>query len=204
MNIVLLGIQGSGKGSLVLELNRIMDFTLISTGQLLRNEVATGTELGKHIHELQTNGILVELDIVIKVIEKKLQTITRDTIIFDGFPRTSEQSLALDKICEVNKVIYLNLSKEMAIDRIINRLTCDSCGYITSKRRYNSNVCPNCGGHLAIRSDDTIEGVNTRFEIYERDTLPLVEMYRKRGILYEIDANRSISEVLSDFLKVIK
>ncbi len=204
MNIVLLGIQGSGKGSLVIELNRIMDFTLISTGQLLRNEVATGSKLGKHIHELQTNGILVELDTVISVIDKKLRSVTRDTIIFDGFPRSKEQLLALDKICTIDKVIYLNLSKDVAIDRIINRLTCDSCGYITSKRRYNSNVCPNCGGHLATRSDDTIEGVNTRFAVYEKETLPLVEMYRERGILHEIDANRSITDVLTDFLKVIK
>lgn len=204
MNIVLLGIQGSGKGSLVLNIQSVMDITLISTGQLLRDEVATGSPLGKHINEMQVSGRLVELNTVMRVIDNKLHSKTKDTVIFDGFPRNIEQLRALDKVCNVDKVIYLKLSKEVAIDRIVNRLTCKDCGYITSKLMYNSDICPNCGGKLVMRSDDTIEGVNIRFKVYEDETLPLVEVYRKRGILYEIDASRTMEEIFESVMKVIK
>ncbi len=203
MNIILLGIQGSGKGTLVSDLEKEIDFNLISVGQLLRDEVATGSEEGKHIHELQTAGILVELDIVMRVLNKKLSNKEHDITIFDGFPRNTEQADKLDNITKVDLAIHLNLNKEIAIERLVNRLNCSSCGFIANRMTHDSDICPQCGGKLVQRSDDTIEGISKRFELYELDTLPLIQRYRERGVLVEIDANQTPEERKNAVLKVI-
>ena len=111
MNIVLIGIQGSGKGTLVTSLEKHLDLNVISTGQLLRDEVATGSSLGKHIKEIQMNGGLVELNIVMDVLNKKLKSNNKKITVFDGFPRNTEQANALDKLAKPDIVIYLNLTK---------------------------------------------------------------------------------------------
>ena len=98
----------------------------------------------------------------------------------------------------------MKLSKDVAIDRLLNRLTCSNCGFITKKSDKKSDVCPQCGGKLVSRSDDTIEGIHHRFQVYDLETFPLIDRYKKRGVLVEIDANRNPDEVLSDVLKVIK
>ncbi|MBE5741662.1 MAG: nucleoside monophosphate kinase [Clostridiales bacterium] len=203
MNIVLLGIQGCGKGTLVSGLEKHLDLYLISMGQLLRDEVATGSELGKHIKEVQDRGELVDSKIVKDVLSKTLKTTTKPYTIFDGYPRNSQQADELDSIANVDLVIYLNLSKQDAIDRVMNRLNCTNCGLITSKTMVDSDTCPSCGEKLVQRSDDTIEGVTKRFELYEKETYPLIERYRSRGVLVEIDANNTPDERLNQVLKVI-
>lgn len=203
MNIVLIGIQGCGKGTLVAGLEKHLDFSLVSAGQLLRDEVATGSELGQRIKSLQDKGILVDFDIVMSLLNKKLNENDKPIMIFDGFPRNKEQAEGIDKILNIDLVIYLNLPKEVAVSRIVNRLTCSKCGYITKKQDVTTDVCVKCGGKLAQRSDDTIEAVNKRFEIYEKDTYPLIERYKARGVVAEIDANRTPNEVLEDVMKVI-
>ena len=204
MNIVLIGIQGCGKGTLVSGLEQHFDFDLISVGQLLRDEVATGSELGKHIKEIQANGQLVELETVMKAVNNKLNSSTKKIRIFDGFPRSSEQADELDKITNVDLVLHLILSKEVAVDRILNRLTCKDCGHITNKQEVSSNVCPNCGGVLTVRVDDNLETINKRFEQYQKETEPILERYKARGVVVDIDANRTPNEVLASVLKVIK
>ena len=98
----------------------------------------------------------------------------------------------------------MNLRKEIAIDRVLNRLTCKDCGDITTLKGNEDFVCKLCGGKLVRRSDDTVEAINTRFEQYEEETYPLIERYRRRGVLVEIDASKTPSEVLDDVMKVIK
>ncbi len=203
MNIVLIGIQGSGKGTLVESFKNELDFTLISTGQLLREEVATGSTLGKHIKEIQMSGKLVELDIVMGVLNKKLKNNHKSITIFDGFPRSLEQANELDKICKVDIVFYLNLTKEVAIERLLTRLTCAKCGAIFNTKRVKSSICPNCKGKLVQRFDDTLDSINKRFEGFYKDTYPLIEKYKNDKVLFEIDANRTPNEVASDCLRVI-
>jgi len=203
MNIILLGIQGSGKGTLVADLEKYIDFSLVSVGQLLRDEVATGSELGKHIHKLQTEGLLVDLPIVMDVINKTIKSNVKNITIFDGFPRDRAQADELDKIANIDMAIYLNLSKDEAISRVINRLNCSNCGHITSKRKVANDICPQCGGKLIQRSDDTIEGITKRIELYLSETYPLIERYRERGVLVEVDADREPKLILEDVLKVI-
>ncbi len=204
MNIVLIGIQGCGKGTLVSGLEKHFNLSLISMGLLLREEVATGSELGKKIKSIMDRGELVSLDIIKHALQNRLSQSRRDGItIFDGFPRNSEQADLLDTITNVDLVIHLNLSKSVALDRIMNRLTCDKCGHITKRQEASSDVCPKCNGKLVQRSDDTIDSINKRFEVYERETYPLLKRYHERGVVADIDANRTPDEVLNSVLKVI-
>ncbi|MBO5954739.1 MAG: nucleoside monophosphate kinase [Clostridia bacterium] len=200
MNIVLIGIQGCGKGTLVAGLEKHIDFSLVSMGQLFRDEIATGSELGKEIKKVIDSGELVGMDIVMSTVKKKLETDSSSIKIFDGFPRNLEQADALDKITNVDLVINLNLSKEVAIERLLNRLTCSKCGFITRKDAVTSNKCQECGGELVHRSDDTIESIEKRFAIFERETYPLLEKYKKQGVKVEtiesIDKNVTLNTVL--------
>ena len=159
MNIVLIGIQGCGKGTLVAGLEKNFDLSLISMGQLLRDEIATGSELGKIIKATIDKGNLVTLDIIKNTLDKKLKNINDGITIFDGFPRNSEQADLLDSISKVDLVIHLNLSKEVAMNRILGRLTCENCAYITTKQAVSCEICPQCGGKLVVRSDDTVDSV---------------------------------------------
>ena len=201
MNIFLIGIQGCGKGTLVDGLKEYFDFNLISVGQLLREEVATGSDLGKKIDKLISAGNLVDIDTVMSTLSKKLNNLEHEITIFDGFPRNLEQAEEIDKIMNVDLVFHLVLSKEKAIDRILNRLTCNKCGLITKRQVVNSDNCPNCDGKLVNRSDDTIESIEKRFSIYEKETYPLLERYSSKVVA--INADRSADDVLKDAVRII-
>lgn len=201
MNIVLIGIQGSGKGTMVDGLKKHFDFNLISVGQLLREEVATGSEMGKEINGLISAGKLVDINMVMRVLSKKINNLEHKITIFDGFPRNLEQAIELDKLMNVDLVLHLVLSKEKAIDRLLSRLTCNKCGFITRKQDVKNDNCPNCSGTLVSRTDDTIESIEQRFKIYEQETYPLLERYSSKVI--NINADESVEEVLSQAVRAI-
>ena len=203
MNIVLIGIQGCGKGTLVSGLEKHINFSLVSVGQLLRDEVATGSNLGKEIKQVIDAGDLVGLDIVMSTVKKKLETDDNKIKIFDGFPRNLEQAEALDEITKVDLVINLTLSKDEAIKRLLNRLTCSKCGFITRKDAVSSLVCSECGGELVSRSDDTIESIEKRFAIYEKETYPLLDRYKKQGVRVETIESIDKETTLNTVLKVL-
>ena len=203
MNIILIGIQGCGKGTLVSGLEKNYDISLISMGQLLRDEISTGSDLGKQIKETIDRGELVSTDIVVSTLKKKLNSIGDELTIFDGFPRNMEQLELLNSITRVDLVIHLNLSKDVAIERILNRLTCADCGYITTKQAVLGDKCPQCCGKLIQRSDDTLEGINKRFEIYERETYPLLDRYKKLGVRVETIDSIDKTTTLNTVLKVL-
>ncbi len=203
MNIVLLGIQGAGKGTLVSYLQQKLKFNLISAGQLCRDEILTGSDLGKNIEERINNGLLADFDAIFALVKDKLKNADNSITIFDGFPRTVEQAKALEQIAKVDLVIYLKLDKAVAIDRILNRLTCEKCGHVTAKNLATSDTCK-CGGKLTQRADDTLESIERRFEVFETETLPLINYYGERGVVYEVDANRYPTAILLDVMKVIE
>ena len=109
----------------------------------------------------------------------------------------------LDNILRVDLVIHLDLSKEVALKRILNRLTCSDCAFITKKQDVEDDICPQCGGKLVTRSDDTIESINKRFELYHKETYPLLERYRAQGVVVDVNANRTPDEVFEEVLKVL-
>ena len=202
MNIILLGMQGSGKGTVIYNLEQHLDFKLVSPGQILRQEVSTGSDLGKYIHLIQVSGKLVDTDLVIETINAQLENNNKEIVIFDGFPRNLEQLNKFEKISKFDLVIHLDLDREVAIKRMSNRLVCNNCGHTTSADKVESYICK-CGGTLARRADDTEEGIKTRLDIYERETKPLLNIFRQRGIVVDIDANRYPIEIVKDVLKVI-
>ena len=203
MNIVLIGIQGCGKGTLVAGLEKHIDFSLVSMGQLFRDEIATGSELGQTIKQIIDRGDLVGMDIVMSTVQKKLETDSNSIKIFDGFPRNLEQAEALDKIANVDLVIHLVLPKEEAVKRLLNRLTCSDCGFITRKDVVSSDVCPECNGKLVTRSDDTLESIEKRFAIFETVTYPLLEKYKKQGVRVETIESIDKDVALNAVLKVL-
>ncbi len=203
MNIILIGIQGCGKGTLVAGLNKHINFSLISMGQLLRDEIATGSELGQEIKKTIDAGNLVGMDIVMATIQNKLATDENEIKIFDGFPRNLEQAEELDKITKVDLVVHMDLPKDIAIQRLLNRLTCAKCGYITRKDAVTSNVCPECSGELVTRSDDTLEAIEKRFEIFDKVTYPILEKYIKDGVRVEKISSVNKDETLAAVLKVL-
>ena len=203
MNIVLIGIQGCGKGKLVAGLEKRFNLSLISMGQLLRDEIATGSSLGKQIKEVIDKGELVSLDIVKHTLDKKLKSNTGDLTVFDGFPRNLVQADLLDEIAKVDIVIHLTLPKQVAFERILNRLTCKDCAYITNKLYVSSDICPQCGGKLVQRSDDTVESINKRFDVYEKETYPLIEKYKKQGVKVAEIASIDVEETLQAVLRVL-
>ena len=114
-----------------------------------------------------------------------------------------EQAEALDEITNVDLVIHLDLAKEEAIKRLLNRLTCSGCGFITRKDAVESSVCPECGGELVSRSDDTLESIEKRFAIFETVTYPLIEKYKKQGVRVETIESINKDETLNAVLKVL-
>ena len=205
MNIVLIGIQGSGKGTLVDNLKSKLEFELISTGQLLRDEIATGSLLGRTIEQCIADGQLVSTDLVLDVLKHKLNHISKPNVVFDGFPREKNQAKRLKQIMDIDCVVHLNLNKEAAIERLLDRLTCKKCKMITKKSDVENLVCPNCGGELAARADDTLESINKRFDIYENETYPLLDLYKAWGVnVVHVDASQTPKQVLENVLKVLK
>lgn len=203
MNIVLIGIQGSGKGTLVAGLEQHIKFSLISMGQLLRDEIATGSSLGQEIKRVIDAGNLVSTEIAMSTLAKKLKKDDNEIRIFDGFPRNLEQSYALDEITKIDLVVHLDLDKEVATKRLLNRLTCTKCGYITRKSDVKTMDCPKCAGQLSQRADDNPEAIAKRFEVFENVTFPLLDKYKKQGVrILKVDASDA-NEVLNNVLKVL-
>lgn len=191
MKIILLGAPNSGKGTLAGNIKERYNLVQVSTGDLLRNEVATGSELGKHIHEVQMNGGMVEFETVMSVMNNFISSLPADKgLLFDGFPRTIEQAKALEDIAKIDAVILLNVPQEEILERALGRLTCKDCKYITNIKYVTDKVCPKCGGKLETRADDNEETVKNRIKAYFDNTYPLIEYYKNKNLLFTIDASK--------------
>jgi len=196
--IILLGAPGSGKGTLAEKVTAKYGIPQISTGDILRQNVADGTELGKKAKEYMDQGALVPDALILDLVAGRLvQPDTRNGYMLDGFPRTIVQAEALDaalvkKGSKIDIVVYLNVPKDELIKRISGRRLCAVCG-----KSYNVNapdfapatsgVCDLDGGELIQRHDDNEDVAENRIDVYNEQTLPLVTYYREAGILTEVD-----------------
>ena len=185
--IILLGIQGSGKGTQGKIICDNFSFKSISTGSLLRKEVTSGSDLGKEIANLIDNGNLVSDELVFKILQNEISNSNEKGFILDGFPRTINQAKELDKVLEkekniVLKIINLDVEKDILFQRSANRYTCADCSKTFSiKEGYNpENSKCDCGGKLIKRADDTPEVLANRLISYEKQTLPLVGYYGEK------------------------
>ena len=193
MKIIFLGPPGSGKGTYASRVQAKFGWPQISTGDLLREEVKKNTEIGKKADSYMKEGKLVPDEIVLSILKERVsQDDCKNGFILDGFPRTIEQAKELEKITGIDVVVNLMVPKEIIIDRLSSRRVCRKCGAvynIKSMKPKVDGICDKCGGELYQRKDDTIEVIEKRFEIYHEQTAPLIDFYKDRGILIDVECN---------------
>ncbi|RMH79598.1 MAG: adenylate kinase [Acidobacteria bacterium] len=210
MIVVFLGPPGSGKGTQAKTLSKELGFVHISTGDMLRDAVAKGTELGKMAKEYMGRGELVPDQLIIALIEEAMPEGGR--VILDGFPRTIAQAEALEDMLkrhgkEVNKVLFFDAPEELIVERLSGRLTCSSCGALyhrVYKPPKDDMVCDLCGGKLLQREDDREDVVRNRIRVYKEQTASLVDFYRRKNKLISLDAGKSVEEVYEELKRLLK
>lgn len=201
MNIILLGGPGSGKGTLSQNLTKNYKILHLSTGDLLRNAIKDKTDFGLQAKKFMDEGQLVPDDLIINIMQQKLMTLDSECIgtILDGFPRTISQAKALDNMVEsfnqkIDIVFLLECPDSVVIDRICSRLVCPSCGRVANThdeefKNTSHYICSNCGNEMQQRSDDSIDTIKNRLEVYKKHTYPLIDYYKNLGIVKNIDAS---------------
>ncbi|OGM01267.1 adenylate kinase [Candidatus Uhrbacteria bacterium RIFOXYC2_FULL_47_19] len=212
-NIVMLGVQGSGKGTQAEMLAKEFFLPTVSTGRLFRSKIEEGTELGHEIARYVEQGDLVPKDIVCQVVTNWMDApAARDGFILDGFPRNVDQAEALTEMLSKNgrmltDVVYIRLSDEEAVRRLSGRRVCTNRDCETKfhvdlhPSKHDPDKCDRCGSELVHRSDDKPEAISRRLAIYNRETTPLIEYYRERGLLREVDGEQSITEVFKSIME---
>ena len=213
--LIFLGPPACGKGTQTNKLSEYLGFPHIDTGSLLRAEIAKETEEGLIAKSFIDKGQLVPIDLVATIIGKKLaEDDCKNGYVLDGYPRSLEQAIELDKINErvdgdeevSFKAIYFDIDTQVLLERIIYRQSCPVCGEIYNKKFKPSkveDVCDKCNVKLKTRDDDNAEVAQKRFDTYFEQTAPLIEFYEKKGVLHKIDANGSIDEVWERLLEVV-
>ena len=206
MNIILMGCPGAGKGTQSAKIQTVFNLKHISTGDVLRAEIASGSELGKEVKDLIAQGNLVPDQLMISILENIIKT-APSGVILDGFPRTTAQAEALEKmLCSlgrsVSKVIMIDLPESEVVKRLSSRRLCKKCGKISQSAA--ETVCSACGGELYVRADDTPESVKHRLEVYRRDTLPVINYYEHSGKFVKINGNQPVDNVFEDIKKSLE
>jgi len=208
MRLVLLGPPGAGKGTQAEKLSAYLGIPRISTGDILRHNVAENTDLGKKAKAYMDSGQLVPDELVIKMVERRLkEPDAKKGFILDGFPRTIAQAEALSKLTKLDAVVSLFLEPEELIKRNTGRRVCpedDTVYHIWMNPPKKPGVCDKCGTPLIIRADDREDVVRTRIETYERQTAPLIKYYRDRGMLREVYASGLIGEIFQRTIEALK
>lgn len=213
MNLLIMGPPGAGKGTQAVEVVKELKIPHISTGDMLREAVKQGTEMGKKAKEYMDKGQLVPDEVIIGVVKERIaQSDCKAGFLLDGFPRTLPQAEALDVSLKgmgikLNGVINIMVPREKIVARITGRRVCRSCGdtyHVKNKPPKEAGKCDKCGGELYQRSDDTEETVNKRLDVYEAQTQPLLDYYGKQGLVLNINGDQAIDKVLQDTLAALK
>ena len=206
-NVVLIAPPAAGKGTLSKMLKDEFGYVSISTGDMLREAISSGSKLGMEVKNIIDKGELVSDDLIIKLVKDKLASLEGKPFILDGFPRTLNQAKSLDEILTDDYiVIYLDLAESEAINRITGRLTCN-CG-----KSYNVNIdklkpkvdgiCDNCGSILIKRDDDNVESFKVRFKTFLDNTDSILKYYEDKEKLIKIDVNKDVQDIFESILEV--
>ena len=196
MNIILLGAPGAGKGT---EASRIVDsykLPHISTGDIFRENIKNETAIGLQAKSYIDQGLLVPDEVTCKIVEERIsREDCKNGYMLDGFPRTIAQAEALDKITKLDLVINIDVDHSLLLNRLCGRRVCKNCGESYHVSRLNGETqCARCGGDLYQRKDDNPETVQSRLDVYNAQTAPLIEYYTKKGILFNVCGNGSPEE----------
>ncbi len=213
MNLILLGPPGAGKGTQAQRLEQAHGLVQLSTGKMLRAAVASGSALGKKAQKIIDVGKLVPDDIMVRMIEERIgQPDCASGFILDGFPRTTGQAKALDKMLEkknlpLDYVIAMTVDTEVLTGRIIGRYSCSKCGagyHDEFQKPKIEGKCDTCGGtEFSRRNDDNPETVRNRLVAYEEQTAPLLPYYQDKGVLRTVDGMADIDEVTRQLRAVV-
>lgn len=213
MNLILLGPPGSGKGTQAKRLQDGRGIVQISTGDILRAAVASGTETGRKVNGIMEAGGLVPDHLIVGMISGRIdEDDCRDGFILDGFPRTTPQAESLDamlreKELEIDHVIELKVDDEAMVTRITGRFTCAACGagyHDAFQKPKVEDVCDKCGGtDFTRRADDNPETVRARLRAYHDQTAPIVSYYARKGVMKSVDGMADIDEVARQLNRIV-
>ena len=212
MNLILLGPPGAGKGTQAAKIIEKYNIPHISTGDIFRENIKEGTELGMKAKEFMDRGELVPDSLVIEIaLDRLTKDDCREGFLLDGFPRTVEQAEALDKFLEerggkVDHVLDKEVPAEELITRILGRRVCEKCGAtynIPNMPPKKDGICDVCGGKLMQRKDDTRETVENRIAVYEKQTAPLLDYYREAGNISHLDGTTGFENVFADIVGIL-
>ena len=212
MNLILLGPPGAGKGTQAVKVVEKYNVPHISTGDIFRANIKNGTELGLKAKEYMDRGELVPDDLVCDIATSRLlEPDCENGFLLDGFPRTVYQAEKLDAFLaehgkKVDKVLDIAVEKEELMTRLLGRRVCKACGasfHVKNMPPKVEGVCDNCGGELIQRADDNAETVGNRIEVYEAQTMPLINYYEKAGNIAHIDGATGLDNVFADIVKAL-
>ncbi len=214
MNLIFLGPPGGGKGTQARIAQDQYGLVQIATGDMLRDAVKQGTELGKKAKEYMDAGQLVPDDLIVNMIRERIEAPDcANGFILDGFPRTVEQAKALDRMLDdtgrkLNAVIEIRVPDDELVRRITGRFTCANCGegyHDEFKKPQKDGVCDKCGGtEFSRREDDNEETVRSRLTAYHEQTAPIIPYYESTGLLRVVDGTKPIEEVTGDLTKILE
>ena len=208
MNIIMLGAPGAGKGTQAAVLCEHFGIPTISTGNMIREALKNGTEMGLKAKSYMDEGKLVPDEVVIGIVKERLSADDcKKGFILDGFPRTIPQAEALDNMgVEIQHVINIDISDEKIINRMSGRRACLNCGatyHIVYNPSKKEGICDTCGQQLVLRDDDKPETVKKRLSVYHDQTQPLIDYYKNEGILAEVDGTKDMEEVFQDIVNIL-
>lgn len=211
--IILLGGPGAGKGTLAEALKKETDLIHVSTGDMLRAAVQSGSEVGNEAKAYMDAGELVPDSVILRIIEERIDSEEASArFMFDGFPRTLEQAEGLESIIQARRgtlqnVFNLVVPRDVLIARLTGRRVCKACGavfHVVNMPPKKEGVCNVCGGELFQRADDTEATIGNRLEVYNRQTAPLIEHYRQQNLLVDIDASGEPQQTVDAVLRVLQ
>ncbi|MCF6465283.1 adenylate kinase [Clostridium sp. Cult2] len=209
MRLILLGPPGAGKGTQASAIVKKYDIPHISTGDIFRANIKMGTELGEKAKSFMDKGLLVPDELVISIVKDRLmEDDCKEGFLLDGFPRTLSQGEALDKELiemglKLDRVINLEVEKEVLIERAIGRRVCKDCGstyHIKFSPPKEENICDSCGGQLFQRDDDKVETIEKRIQVYLNQTKPLIDYYTEKGLILNVDGTKPIDLLFKDII----
>lgn len=207
MNIVLIGPQGSGKGTQARMIAERFGISHVSTGDMLREMAKQNTDSGAHIDLLLRRGSLVPDDIVTDMLKQRLSADDcRKGFVLDGYPRSFSQAKLLEGMTKIDAVLYLNLPDDVAVRRLASRLVCQRCQkiYGAAKPPLEEGRCDSCGGDLYQRPDESEFAIRRRLEIFHKETKPLLDYYKNRRLLHVVSADQHAEQVFGDISLVLE
>lgn len=208
MNLIFLGAPGAGKGTQAEIVSEKFNIPAVSTGNIIREAMKNGTEMGTKAQEFVQKGELVPDEVVIGIIKERLaESDCANGFILDGFPRTIPQAEALIEMgVKIDKVIDIEVPDEKIAERMSGRRVCPQCGasyHIEYKKPQKEGICNSCGSELIIRKDDKPEVVLDRLNVYHTQTEPLISFYKEKGILVEIEGQEEVADTTALTLKAL-